>query len=367
MSAAFRRGSRMLAKLSEAEAASGVFVPGSRLEPLRRPAARPWRVELVDEAGKSLGRRAARMGYLEYTWLNWFFDSREVAAQLREQDAANGWPSTLWEQSAPGVDVLVEGFDLRAAPCGRGLAAGDYLELELLDDAGSSFRARPVKAESVAPASREAWLAAARRAFGEAAASLGGPAPPRDFLGAALAAEPGLLERPAASLSEFYEEGGYLDLYDFYGTSTMWLSGELVPRIARGEPALARLDGAAPPNGALADLERESRVLAGEIARAHDPRLDDPRRAALRAPLLDLYGDYLIARRAIASRIEGDGLAALSYKSLVDRLWQALHLLALLEGEPPLEDPYLAEAERDWPGLEESARASLAELGCPPN
>jgi hypothetical protein len=112
------------------------------------------------------------------------------------------------------------------------LSAGDYLELELQDPAGRSFKARPVKAADIEPNLHTAWLGAMDAAVKTAMHKLKSPVPPETLIREAfLAAPKELLGKPAAAFSEYYNESGALQIRDVGASSVMWKHGADIPAL----------------------------------------------------------------------------------------------------------------------------------------
>ena len=346
----FKPGSRLLARITRLEAERGIFIPGHRLEPYRGAELAPWEIRLAGEDGRAFGSRAAPIALKDAGIYTTFFGTDATLAMLIEQSPKNAKAI----QSGLSGDAIVQlrAFDLASLYEGAALAAGDYLELELADRKGGSFVARPVAAAGLAPERRAHWLAALAEGAAAAMRELGRPVSPIVFIGEAFAAAPASLrERPAAAFSDYFNEGGSLQIREFGGRPFMWAADADIPSLLAGpapagadaegggiegySQAMADLgfalnadlvealvrdalwkggsvdaalwrcfDGAAElgiPEDQIADMLEEARGFARELASEEDPLAGKPELLGMRSSLLELYAPFLAWMRKLGA------------------------------------------------------------------
>jgi len=397
----FSPGSRLLVKITPLERERGILVAGHRFEPYRGPEIAPWEIALAPEEGKAFASRSIPFSLRNVAIYFTFFGRTGMLSMLIEQDRSNA--KALSSAGASDALVRLRVFDLKAFYAESGLAAGDYLDIEVADAEGSRFLARPRKAASVPLERRKAWFAAMDSAVESAMRGLGQPVAPSSFIAAAFEAAPAWVrEEPAAAFSEYFNDSTALQAEEFGSRVFMWGGGDSIPELLisaetsarpyddedglsrdlaalgfaldadeiaafvrdalwRGEgieEALARcFIGASElglPKRKLDTLLAEVRAFAQGIAADWNRSAENPDVARIRSALLDIYSPFLVWMRRMGSLVSSPSDLGTEEFSLLSTAMQGVceFIVNLGEGQVP-EPGDLAEFEERLPSLGE--------------
>ena len=404
---AFSIGSRVLARVHPLELDRGVFIVGHRLEPLCGPDFFPWDVSIEDENGKLIPKRTIAFPLKNAMLFYSLFGAPMFFTFLMAQDDKNG--ENISSTSEDSIVRLVA-FDLKERYSAWGLSAGDYLELELQDPAGRSFKARPVKAADIEPNLHTAWLGAMDAAVKTAMHKLKSPVPPETLIREAfLAAPKELLGKPAAAFSEYYNESGALQIRDVGASSVMWKHGADIPALVieasshprkgadalekslarcnlgvdkaeiaafvkdaihRGRPASEGIERCFEgvrelglPKADVSKLFSQSFAFAEEIAQTYDKSNESTNIPRLRSALLDIYADFLLWMRGLESVVQDPkDLETQDFTMLSQMMSQVCDLIGLLEEENPPTAKEIKPLKDALPSLCEAARSLMEDI-----
>jgi hypothetical protein len=397
----FLQGSHLLAKLTPLEIKRGIFIVGHRLEPLHSELLPPWEVELTMSDGKALPSRILPISLDDARIFFTFFGGESIVDLLVEQDEENG--KALMAGTEDAI-VRVRACEASTLYKEAGLAAGDYLDLEMADKEGKRFIVRPVRAAGIKPEQREAWFAAVSAAAKAAMQELKVPEHPIFFIEVLFESAPShVLAAPAASFSEFYNTSGELEIRELAGHDFMWAAGADIPGLLlsagfstgdgdvdeltksfgnlglaldseevadfvcdalwRGgniDDALARCLGSSEslglPKAEFKAVLAATRKFAEGIAAGYDRSREDPVAAGLRASLLDLYAPFLAWMRRLGGIVQSESdLETEEFGMLTETMQNVCELIHYLgDGQVPKGLP-IADFQRQLPEL--SARA----------
>ncbi len=253
-------GSRILVKITKLERERGLLIAGHRFEMCRDPGIAPWDIALSDGQGRPITVRLAPFSLKDACIFFSFFGGHETLSLLMEQDDSNA--ATLSSPDTEDALIRLKAHDLEAYYKNHGLETGDYLDFELADSTGSRFKVRPLKASSIPEGRRKAWFAAVAEGVQCATRALGQPVPPSAFIAAAFSAsDVSVRTEPAAAFSEYFNEGGALQIKEFMGRAFMWTSEADIPALV-----MATANRGYAPGDAADDLTRS----LGELGIAFD-------------------------------------------------------------------------------------------------
>jgi hypothetical protein len=332
----------LLIRIEALEASRGILVPGHRFEALRDEALLPWELCLEDGAGLRLGLRRIALSFADLCVFSRLFGIEDLPRLLVLDDPEN--LKALRSADPRSDDFLVRArvFDLAALYARESLVAGDYLRVTRAEEGGRRFALTGLKAGAIDGEERRLWFAGMEKGFRAAMKELKLPADNSLLLRRAYSLAPWAARTaPAASLSEFVDEAGVVELKAFAGRHLLWSAGyspltaDLPPPTAEpdaseldrsladleislgedefeafvrdelfaGRPALGAtvrcfgdLDELGYPSAQLARLRRLADAKAAEVERLYNPALDR-RTGPLRATLLPLYERFIFWMR----------------------------------------------------------------------
>jgi hypothetical protein len=231
----FPPGSRLLAKITPLERERGFFIIGHRLEPFRAVDIAPWDESILTESGEERKTRFVSIP-LDDVWIFFsFFGTENFPRFLILQDETNARPLTDAMKGNRDVLARIKVVDMQDIYASAGLSAGDYLSLELIDNSGLHFVARPCRAESITSDRRADWFHHIDRAKDAARQSLDCPLHPTQFIRELYRRLPAsVLQNPAASFSEYFNESRSLKIEEFMGKSFMWVNTEDISSLLLG-------------------------------------------------------------------------------------------------------------------------------------
>ncbi len=231
----FPPGSRLLAKITPLERERGFFIIGHRLEPFRAVEIAPWDLSIVTESGEERKTRFVSISLPEVWTFFSFFGTENFPHFLVLQDETNESPLVDAMKGNRDTLVRIKIVDMQDLYASEGLSAGDYLSLELTDNSGLHFIVRPCRAESITPDRRADWFQHIDRAKDAARQSLDCPVHPTQFIRELYRRLPAaVLENPAASFSEYFNENRSLKIEEFMGKSFMWVNDEDISSLLLG-------------------------------------------------------------------------------------------------------------------------------------
>jgi len=414
----FPPGTRVLARLHPTEVSRGIFISGHRFEPLRNASLPPWLVDIEEAGGQALESRNVGLSLSDALVFYRLFGESAAPYLLLGQSDAN---RKALERGADAI-VRIIAFDAAAFYARHGLAAGDYVSLSLLDGSGERFSLAPLRAADIDDDRRREFFAALASAAEAALEARSAPLDPISCIREIFSRCPAsVLSDPMGSFSEFYNEGGLLELRDFGGVSFMCRKGEALAESMMGEPepprgvteleealieaglsltedeveafirdalyhgrpageglerAFGGVDGLGLPKRLRARLERLSLALSERVEEDYDPDEDSRDLAELRSDLLALYGGFLAWMRRVGSWISSpEELETEEFSTLMQLMRHVAQVIALTndfydeEEEEEEEDDddmgpeaFLAEAMASIPDLEADAGRLMHEI-----